>query len=175
MKLALIGRPLSGKTTLASLLSGQPYDPAGTFQAGGTFATGGFEPTAVAVGRVNGDNNLDLVVTNGFTGTVSVLLGNGNGTFQAARTFASGGVYPRSVALGDFNGDGRQDVAATNFDSDTVSVAFAPATTDPGEKDFVTVGPGAAATVREAVLEAALDTATAATEPLIAPAAVDTP
>ncbi len=35
MKLALIGRPLSGKTTLASLLSGQPYDPAGTFQAGG--------------------------------------------------------------------------------------------------------------------------------------------
>lgn len=35
MKLALIGRPLSGKTTLASLLSGQPYDPAATFQAGG--------------------------------------------------------------------------------------------------------------------------------------------
>ncbi len=64
---------------------------------------------------------------------------------------------------------------AFGFESDTVSVEFAPATTDPGEKDFVTVGPGAAATVREAVLEAALDTATAATEPLIAPAAVDTP
>ncbi len=35
MKLALIGRPLCGKTTVASLMSGQPYDPASGFQAGG--------------------------------------------------------------------------------------------------------------------------------------------
>lgn len=35
MKLALVGRPLCGKTTVASLMSGQPYDAAPAFQAGG--------------------------------------------------------------------------------------------------------------------------------------------
>jgi hypothetical protein len=56
------------------------------------------------------------------SGTVSVLLGNGDGTFQAARSFAAGS-GPASVAVGDFNGDGHLDVAVANeVSSGTVSV-----------------------------------------------------
>jgi hypothetical protein len=64
---------------------------------------------------------LDLVVTNYFSNTVSVLLGNGNGTFQTAQNFASGS-NPHSVAVGDLNGDGLPDLAVANRNSGTVSV-----------------------------------------------------
>ena len=39
-------------------------------------------------GDFNGDGKLDLVVTNQYSSTVSVLLGNGDGTFQAQQTYA---------------------------------------------------------------------------------------
>jgi hypothetical protein len=86
----------------------------GTFQAPRTFSAGPF-PASVAVGDFNGDGNLDLAVTNAFasTGTVSVLLGNGDGTFHAARTFPTGS-NPQSVVVGDFNGDGVPDLAVAD-------------------------------------------------------------
>ena len=68
----------------------------------------------VAVGDFNGDGNLDLAVANEVSGTVAVLLGNGNGTFAAATTFSTGGSDPDSLAVGDFNGDGKLDLAVAN-------------------------------------------------------------
>jgi hypothetical protein len=53
-----------------------------------------------------------LVVAN-YTGSVSILLGNGDDTFQSPLSFSTAG-NPISVAVGDFNGDGKLDVAATN-------------------------------------------------------------
>ena len=49
-------------------------------------------------------NFLDLAVANANSGTVSILLGNGNGTFvdTPAVNFGVGDV-PRSVAVGNFN------------------------------------------------------------------------
>jgi len=38
--------------------------------------------TAVAVADFNGDGRRDLAATNGYSGNVSILLGNGEGTFQ---------------------------------------------------------------------------------------------
>jgi hypothetical protein len=52
----------------------------GTFQPPVKYDTGSFS-YAVAVGDFNGDDNLDLAVTNSGSNTVSVLLGKGDGTF----------------------------------------------------------------------------------------------
>src|SRR5262245_22865225 len=79
-------------------------------------------PSAVAVGDLNGDGDLDLAVTNEYQtcsgewgpGKVSVLLGNRDGTFRAPTSYASGGFQARSVAVGDLNGDGKLDVVVAN-------------------------------------------------------------
>ena len=85
-----------------------------------TFATGA-NPNSVAIGDVNGDGKPDLVVANGQSDSVSVLLGNGDGTFQAQQTFATGN-GPFSVAVGDVNGDGKPDLVVANATDNTVSV-----------------------------------------------------
>jgi hypothetical protein len=95
----------------------------GTFQAGRTFAVGD-EPTFVAVGDLNRDGVPDLAVANragGGSGSVSVLLGNGDGSFQPALNFGAG-LGSRSVVIGDFNGDAVPDLAVANEAADSVSV-----------------------------------------------------
>src|SRR5262249_10899948 len=71
-------------------------------------------PAAVAVAEFNGDGIPDLVVPNSNSGTVSILLGNGDGTFQPPRGSLVPGIAPQAVAVGDFNGDHIPDLAVTN-------------------------------------------------------------
>lgn len=95
-------------------------------------------PVAVAAGDVNGDGKPDLVVANynytaaalaegaqgGYSsGSVSVMLGNGDGSFQARQDFATLGL-PRSVAIADVNGDGKLDIAATGSGFNVATSGF---------------------------------------------------
>ena len=95
----------------------------GTFQPPLAYASGGETPVSVAVADVNGDGKPDIIVANkcasgtncnSGTGSVGILLGNGDGTFQAAATYNSGGVFAVSLALADFNGDGKTDLAVAH-------------------------------------------------------------
>ncbi len=69
----------------------------------------------------NGDQKLDLAVTNVNDTNVSVLLGNGQGSFGTAITFTAG-LDPSSVIVGDFNADGKPDLAVANKQDNDVSV-----------------------------------------------------
>jgi len=79
-------------------------------------------PRSLAIGDLNGDSKPDLVTTNYFGHTVSVLLNTG-GTFAGKTDFAAG-QYPFGLAVGDLKGDGKADIVASNYFGSTVSVLF---------------------------------------------------
>ncbi len=115
----------------------------GTFQAPTTFAIAGTDLTRhLATGDVNHDGKLDLVVTDeSSSGSVVVLLGNGNGTFTAATGSPFGGFSSNNlltVTIGDLNGDGNPDLAVGN---DGASILLGDGTGSFGAPSNFALGP----------------------------------
>ncbi len=81
----------------------------------------GMQPTSVAIGDFNGDNQPDLAVANALSFNVSVLLNDGIGGFASVSNFPVG-VNATSVAVADFNEDQKLDLAVVNAGSNSVTV-----------------------------------------------------
>lgn len=77
----------------------------------------GTGPVSLVAADLDKDGKADLVVAHGgvivSTGSVSVLLGNGDGSFGFAASTVVSSSGLRDVAVADFDGDGNADVAVT--------------------------------------------------------------
>jgi hypothetical protein len=106
-----------GAGSVVSILLGKGD---GTFSSAGTFSSGDVDTPSIAAGDFNHDGKMDLAIAHACfgsscpSGSVSILLGNGDGTFQPPTSYASGGQAASFIQVADFNGDGKLDLALAN-------------------------------------------------------------
>jgi flagellin-like hook-associated protein FlgL len=94
----------------------------GTFGATTNYGVGSTPWGAATLADLNGDGLPDIVQSNYFGGTVSVLLNQENGTFGAETEYGVGSSPQSAATLADLNGDGRPDIVQSNYGGGTVSV-----------------------------------------------------
>lgn len=106
--LAIVG--YDGTGGFANIRFGQGN---GTFGAVATYAMDTTQTSAVALGDVNNDGNLDLVTAGNSAGAGSMFVryGAGNGTFNSAISYSTESSTSNAVRVADINGDGLNDIA----------------------------------------------------------------
>ncbi|CAF3577317.1 unnamed protein product [Rotaria sp. Silwood1] len=81
-------------------------------------------PISIAVGYINNDNYLDIVVANYGIGNIGILFGYGNGTFLSQTTYSIGSNFrPQNIAIGNFDGDSQlDDVVVIDTSNDQIHI-----------------------------------------------------
>lgn len=101
------------------------------------FSTG-FIPKCVAVGDLDLDGKVDLVVANWNSNTISIFRNQSTGAGDISydtRLDYFVGLNPLSIAIGDLDEDGMLDLAVTNFNGNSMSI-FRNVTTDVGSISY---------------------------------------
>ena len=97
----------------------------GDFSNQTTFSTGaGSSPVGLALGDLNDDTALDLVITDHVNGSLLIFLGTNNGTWfvESLRLPTSPDGGPYLVLIADFNRDHQPDIAVGNGDGNYLAV-----------------------------------------------------
>jgi hypothetical protein len=79
----------------------------------------GLGPVDIAVGDLDGNEFLDILVVNSLDNTMTVIINEGGLVFDLSTPPIPIGTFPRAVAMGDFDGDDDLD-AAIATDDDTI-------------------------------------------------------
>nr|MBA4150764.1 VCBS repeat-containing protein [Verrucomicrobiota bacterium] len=104
-----------------TILRGQPDFTFVHWKTITLFPGGTPAPTYALAGDVNKDGLMDIVVANGGSNTVSILLQNSSQEFVIATNY-SVGLNPRCLLLRDLNKDKNLDIAVANFGGATVDI-----------------------------------------------------
>jgi len=115
----------------------------GTFRFKGSHFVG--TPTSMAVGDLNRDAKLDLVVSRPGPGRAAILLGNGDGSFQPSIDFLPGDpitTAPGRPVIADFDRSGSPDVAFPSGTNDTVGLGLGDKTGSLAFASSLPGGPG---------------------------------
>ena len=98
----------------------------GSFQSQVTYFTGkSSTPYSAAVGDLNNDNILDIVVGNYKNDTIGVFIGYGDGSFTDQVLYLlPNGSLPRWVAVTDVDKDNNLDIVVANSGQDNIGIIF---------------------------------------------------
>ena len=97
-------------------------NPANNFTSYTVSTLSGFGmPNGIVAGNFTKSGNVDLAVTDGSTGSIHILTGDGTGNFTMSSS-ATVQSKPTGIVAGDFNKDGATDLAVLNSGSGTVSI-----------------------------------------------------
>ena len=110
----------TGNVSLTSTVSIRLNDGTGTF-SGSQEVPVGIDPSGIALGDIDGDGDLDLLVANGGSSSVGVYLNPGNGTFASSRTLVVE-KFSKDIALGDADNDGDLDLFVPNGGSNVIAL-----------------------------------------------------
>ncbi|HWP81242.1 MAG TPA: FG-GAP-like repeat-containing protein [Bacteroidota bacterium] len=86
-------------------------------------STTGSYPASVALGDINGDGKLDVVVTNASSYTLSVFRNTSSGSISlSSRVDFATGIYPWGVIVADLTEDGKPDIGVASSGSNQLSL-----------------------------------------------------
>ena len=81
------------------------------------------QPRSIAIGDLNNDNRLDIVVANSGTNTIGIFISNIDGTFSNQNTYSTGlQSRPYSIVINDFNNDNYLDIAVANYGTNNIGI-----------------------------------------------------
>lgn len=82
----------------------------------------GNQPRGIAIIDADSDGCPDILTANRVTGTISLIINNGDGTFQPSTSFQGGVSNETSLAAGDANGDGIMDLFCGGYGNSRVAL-----------------------------------------------------